>query len=752
MALSPDGKLLAVTNNGYSRHFISLISAEKDTVVSELETGKSFYGLTFSPDGLSLYASGGSAEQVLTWQKNDSGFIPGTPISLKGTDAPSKIFPAGMAFSKDGRTLFVAGNRGDCLSFVSIEKNRVEKLVKTGPFPYDIKVLSKQPRLYVSLWGGSKVQVVDTETGRIVSDIKVGDHPNMMLFSPDESLLYVACSNTDDVWVIDTSNNRVIETIELHPYKNAPFGSTPNALAVSADGSTLYVANATNNDVAVVDVSKRGKSAVRGLIPVGWYPTALALSKDGRKLYVASGKGLISRANPKGPNPTQPRAKDVEYIAGLFNGVVSVIPVPDARRLASYTGQTEKNNGFNEAARKILEKERTVKPHAVPRRVGEPSLIKNVIYIIRENRTYDQVLGDMAKGNGDSSLCLFGADVTPNYHALADKFVLMDNFYVDAEVSADGHEWSTAAIATDFVEKSWPSAYSGRGLPYPSEGEFPIAFPTSGYIWEAAARKGLTYRSYGEFIVADKDSVTVKHPLLEGHNDPAFRPWDLSYPDTLRAAEFIRELGEFEKTGALPRFIIMRLPNNHTNGTNPGVATPRAMVADNDLALGKVIEAVTHSRFWKDTAVFVLEDDAQNGPDHVDAHRSPALVISPYTRRGYVDRTLYDTASMLRTMELILGLPPMSQYDAAAYPMVDCFTDQADLTPWKVLRPLVPLNEKNTAEAYGARESMAMDFSREDATPEIRLNEIIWKSIRGEKSEMPRPIHRRSLEVDDDDD
>lgn len=752
MALSPDGKLLAVTNNGYSRHFISLISTEKDTVVSELETGKSFFGLAFSPDGRALYASGGSTEQVLTWQRNGSDFTPGTPISLKGPDAPPKIFPAGMAFSKDGQTLYVAENRGDCLAFVSLQKNQVEKHIQVGPFPYDIKVSPSRSRLYVSLWGGSSVGVVDTQSGAIISSIKVGDHPNTMLFSPDEKLLYVACSNTDDVWVIDTVSDRVIETIELHPYPNAPFGSTPNGLAISSDGSTLYVANATNNDVAVVDVSSRGRSTVKGLIPAGWYPTALMLSPDGRKLYVASGKGLTSRPNPKGPNPNIPRNKNVEYIGGLFNGTVSVIPIPNARQLASYTSQTEKNNGFSEAARKLLEKERSIKAHAVPRRVGEPSLIKHVIYVIRENRTYDQVLGDMAKGNGDSSLCLFGPDVTPNYHALADKFVLMDNFYVDAEVSADGHEWSTAAIATDFVEKSWPSSYSGRGIPYPSEGEFTIAFPTSGYIWETAARKGITYRSYGEFIALESKSVVVKHPALEGHYDPAFRPWDLSYPDTLRAAEFIRELREFEQKGDLPQLIIMRLPNNHTNGTNPGIPTPRAMVAENDLALGKVIEAVTHSRFWKDTAVFVLEDDAQNGPDHVDAHRSPALVVSPYIRRGYVDHTLYDTASMLRTMELILGLPPMSQYDTAAYPMVDCFTDRPDLTPHKALRPTVPLDEKNMATAYGAHDSMAMDFSREDATPEIRLNEIIWKSIRGENSEMPRPIHRRAPQAEEDED
>ncbi|HPI73591.1 MAG TPA: alkaline phosphatase family protein, partial [bacterium] len=341
--------------------------------------------------------------------------------------------------------------------------------------------------------------------------------------------------------------------------------------------------------------------------------------------------------------------------------------------------------------------------------------------------------------------CIFGRTITPNHHALAETFVLLDNFFVDAEVSADGHEWSTGAIATDFVEKTWPTSYSGRGLPYPSEGSFSIAFPTNGYIWEAVAAAGLTYRSYGEFIEISGDSLIARHPALVEHFAPHFRSWDLDYPDTLRAAAFIEELSRFEAQGEMPQFIILRLPNDHTIGTMPGKLSPRAMIADNDLALGRVVEAVTRSRFWPTTAIFVLEDDAQNGPDHVDAHRSPALLISPYVRRGEVDHTLYDTVSMLATMEMILGLKPLSQYDAAAFPMVTCFTDTPDFTPYTALRPEVSMAERNSAASWGSRESMLMNFDREDATPELELNEIVWRSIKGEDSVMPRPVHRRSL-------
>ena len=371
-----------------------------------------------------------------------------------------------------------------------------------------------------------------------------------------------------------------------------------------------------------------------------------------------------------------------------------------------------------------------------------------MIYVIKENRTYDQVLGDMKEGNGDADLCLFGEKVTPNYHKLARQFVLLDNFYVDGEVSADGHQWSMGAYATDFVEKVWPLNYRGSPLRklalYPSEGNYdPIARPAAGYIWDRCAEAGVSYRSYGEFVDNAKkagDPAVPRVKALEGHIDPDFHGWDLDYPDVKRAERFIAELHRFEKDGDLPRLSILRLPNDHTAGTKVGKPTPRAMVADNDLALGMVVEAVSKSKFWKDTAVFVLEDDAQNGPDHVDAHRSPALVISSYTKHNYVDSTMYSTSSALRTMELILGLKPMSQFDAAARPMANAFQAKPDLTAYEHADAQIDLKETGTASAWGAKQSEGFDFDGEDRVDDLAFNEVIWRSVKGADSPAPAPV------------
>ena len=388
----------------------------------------------------------------------------------------------------------------------------------------------------------------------------------------------------------------------------------------------------------------------------------------------------------------------------------------------------------------------------IPAKVGEASPIKHCIYIIKENRTYDQVFGDIREGNGDPALCIFPERVTPNHHALARQFVLLDNFYVDGEVSANGHEWSTAAYATDYVEKVWPQVYrhdgehskeAVSGFQYPAEGATPIAFPSSGYLWDRCREAGVSYRSYGEFIENGRGRARPGHARvkgLEGHFDPLFRSFDLEYSDQRRADRFIEELKRFESEGEMPRLIILRLPNDHTAGTKRGAPTPTAYLADNDLALGRVVEAVSHGKFWKETAIFVLEDDAQNGPDHVDAHRSPALVVSPYTKRRHVDSSMYSTSSMLRTMELILGLKPMTQFDAAAQPMYGSFQAAADLTPFTHLPAGVSLDERNAAQAWGAAESAKMDFREADAADDQRLNEIIWRSVRGAGHPMPPPV------------
>ena len=418
--------------------------------------------------------------------------------------------------------------------------------------------------------------------------------------------------------------------------------------------------------------------------------------------------------------------------------------VPAPKALAALTARAYANR------RPVARGAAPVKASAVvPAAPGGASPIKHVIYVIRENRTYDQVFGDIPRGNGDASLVLFGRDVTPNAHALADEFVLFDNLYCDAEVSADGHNWSTGAYATDFVEKVWPPVYGSKAFTYLFEGNDANAFPTNGYLWDAAARAGLTLRNYGEFVGTSAEwspsTLSLEEGAagaLKGQTCPFFAGFDLDILDNARVDVFLKELRAFVKAKELPRLLILRLGNDHTAGTKKGARTPRAMVAENDVALGRLVEGISHSPFWKETAIFVIEDDAQNGSDHVDAHRTVGLVISPYTRRkGFVDSTMYSTVSMLRTMELILGLPPLSQHDASATPMTNAFADTADGAPFAHLESKIPFYEMNPDGAPMQAESNGWDFSKEDAAPDIALNEAIWKSVHGPHAEMPAPVN-----------
>jgi hypothetical protein len=398
---------------------------------------------------------------------------------------------------------------------------------------------------------------------------------------------------------------------------------------------------------------------------------------------------------------------------------------------------------------------RTVAPRPVPERSGEPSVFKHVLYIIKENRTYDQVFGDMPEGNGDTSLCLFNEAVTPNHHKLVRDYVLMDNFYVNSEVSADGHNWSMAGYATDYIEKTWPTQYGGRGGEYDFEGTEPTGRPKAGFLWSAAARAGVSFRVYGEFIdvpTPDGKPARPRDPAIGKNFSPAYRGWDLDYSDIDRFKAWEKELTEFEKNGKLPSLCIMHLPNDHTAGTRKGALTPKAYVAQNDYALGLIVERLSKSPYWKETAIFVVEDDAQNGPDHVDAHRSVGLVIGPYTKGRGVDHSLYTTASMLRSIELILGLPPMSQYDAAATPMFSIFSTKPDPTPYAVEKPRHDLGEKNKAGSYGQSMMEKFNLRREDAVPDRAFNEIVWRSIKGTPMPAPRySIFSRASVVEDDD-
>jgi YVTN family beta-propeller protein len=783
MVLSSDGRYLLATTNGAGDQTINVIDLLTNQSVQTVSVKKSWLGLAFAPDGKRFFVSGGDDNEVMIFDFANGQATPAGKILLGSGDyhklddrgraeARRKglgefAFPAGIAATPDGKRLYVAENLTHKVAVVDLATRQVVTKIAVGEYPYDCEISNDGNRVYVSIWGGRSIAVIDPANNQVVGNIQTGDHPNDIEITRDGKTLYVANANSNTVSVVDTAQMKEIEAISTALHPKSPIGSTPNAVTLSPDEKTLYIANADNNNVAVIDVAKRGQSEVEGFIPTGWYPTSVRASRDGKRIFVANGKGLASWANPKGPYPGG--GSQEQHIKVILKGTVSLINLPAKARLAQLTRRVYANSPYTDALLKAARPPR--EKTAIPVRIGDPSPIKHVIYVIKENRTYDQVLGDMKEGNGDPNLVLFGEDVTPNQHALAREFVLLDNFYVDAEVSADGHNWSMAAYATDYTEKTWPTNYSNRGRTYDYEGSRKIARPTKGYIWDHCKAAGVSYRSYGEFVgvrdvkigggggqeateaarKAQRENYTSEEALL-GHFSPTFPPYNLEISDLTRVDRWLEEFREYEKQGNLPQFQIVRLGNNHTQGTRPGAPTPRAFVADNDLALGRLVEAVTSSKYWPVTAIFVLEDDAQNGPDHVDAHRSPAFVVSPYTKRRYVDSTMYTTSGMLRTMELILGIPPMSQYDAAATPMYNSFANRADLTPFKHRPVRYDLSERNPENAPGAQRSASWDFSKEDTLPDIEFNEIIWKSVKGADSPMPAPVRSAFVRVIEDDD
>jgi DNA-binding beta-propeller fold protein YncE len=781
VAVHPDGRFAAVLHCGYSEHQIMVVDLAAGQVASRTHVHEAFYGLEFSKDGKKLYCSGAGDEVIHVFDFQDGALTNHHPLKLR--DPKLRGVPAGLALDSAGKRLFVANIWGHLVSQVGLgaepqvsdivlgahatlqpapvkpsadeDTAAAEKRDQVGlyeshandPFPYACRLDEHRNRLYVSLWSQSEIAVIDLNPGQLTARWRAEEHPSEIALTHSGKRLFVANANRNTVTVFDTQAGKPLETIWAALYPQALSGSTPNSLALSPDEKTLFVANADNNLIAVFDVSVPGKSRSLGFIPVGWYPTSVRVTPDGRQLLVASGKGLSSLPNPLGPQPPSrlPRDPKVQYVARLFPGSLSIIDLPPqkdfARQLATYTAQAYQCSPLN--AKGTVSVPRPA-DNPIPLEPGQSSPIKYCLYIIKENRTYDQVFGDMPEGNGDTNLCLFPEQITPNLHALTRQFVLLDNFYADAEVSADGHEWSMGAHATDFVEKMWPLNYghnrSGK-FPYPSEGYFAVAAPADGYIWDRAREASLSYRSYGEFIdnpLLPLQQVTARVKALEGHIDPWYRGFDLGYSDLKRAERFIAELHRFEKEGDMPRLQIIRLGNDHTHGATPGFRTPSAYVAENDLALGQLVEAVSHSRFWPQTAIFVIEDDAQNGPDHVDAHRTEALVISPYTKHHAVDSSMYSTSSMLRTIELLLGLKPMTQFDAAARPMFNSFQAAPDVLAYTTRPANVDLDARNSAQAWGGQ--IKMNFAREDAVDDLLLNEVVWRSVRGPTNPMPAPV------------
>ncbi|MDB6173936.1 MAG: hypothetical protein JWL59_3247 [Chthoniobacteraceae bacterium] len=789
IAVHPEGRFAAVLHCGYSQHEIVILDLKTNKIASRTAVVEAFYGLGFSLKGEQLYCSG-SAGEVLHQFTFKNGAL-GDHEELRLRDVKERGVPAGFSFNAAHDTFYVANLWGQSITRLrvnpdgsltpvdlllddkapidapersagtddpSITKRAdvlLEKTSSTAPFPYTSILDETRDRLYVTLWAQAAVAVIDTKEFRLLHRWPVEGHPNEMLLSKDGAHLFVANANGNSVSIVDTTDGRIAETLVAELQPGAAPGNTPNSLALSPNEERLFVANANINTIAVFDVETIGHSRSLGFIPVGWYPTSVRLTPDGKKLLAANGKGLISKPNRNGPIPGRAGVAGItEYIGDLFQGTVSVIDLPEGdkfeKQLAAWSALAFQC--VPETARKIAASRLEGNP--IPRALGEPSPIKYVFYIIKENRTYDQVLGDMKQGNGDPSICLFPEAITPNLHALARDYVLLDNFYVESEVSADGHEWTMGAYATDFVEKTWPLNYGhDKKFPYPSEGAFPIATPAGGYLWDRAKAAGVTYRSYGEWVRNGKtpsDPGTVITPALVDHFDPMFRSFDMAYSDVKRAERFISELHRLEAEGEMPRLQIVRMPGDHTSGASPGKPTPIAHVADNDLGVGQVVEAISKSKFWPQTAIFIVEDDAQNGADHVDAHRTTAYVISPYVKRGSVDSTLYSTSSMLRTMELILGLKPMSQFDSAAMPMFATFQATADLSPFTALPSTVNLEETNTRTAWGADLTATMNFATEDAADDLLLNEMIWRSIRGANSPMPAPRRAAFVFTNDD--
>lgn len=820
LALSPDARLLATAGKDHSLALIDPATGRvlqttplsmpkgdgsSDTVSAQL----SFTGLVFSPDGRRVYLSNTGGD-VWMFPVEPPGRL-GKPVTLPVPNAnvpgQKREIPTGLALSPDGRRLYVAGNLANRLHELDALSGKRLRSWDTGVAPYDILLVGD--KAYVSNLGGRRpdkgdltapagkgttvrvdpvrhianegsVTVIDLRAGTVRTELLAGLHASALTVSPDRRYVVVANSGSDTLNVIDTRTDRIIEKIWTRQTPADLFGAQPNALAFHPSGRFLYVCNGTQNAVAVVQFEpEENASKVVGLIPVGWFPGAIQYDRARDLLCVANIKG-IGAIKSFAPN------EQVKRSSKDFSGMVSLVPAPSKKRLATQTKRALENMHYPKLAEAKLPARPDQPARPVPERVGEPSVFKHVVYVIKENRSYDQILGDMPEGDGDPNLCIFGEHYTPNQHKIAREFVLLDNTYCSGVQSADGHQWTDSAIANDYVERqitsNTPRSYPGAKS---EDGVDALAWASSGFIWDNALAHGKTFRNYGEWMLSEagwsdpkrKDHITWSDFWREHQSCPrrvqlrsrpgleSLRPhsntntvgWDLKVPDVMRAAEFIRELRQFETNGTFPELVILFLPNDHSGGTRGEYPTPGAQLADNDLALGQVVEALSHSRFWPETCLFAIEDDPQAGWDHVSGYRTTCYVVSPYTKRRQTISTQYNHPSLLRTIELILGLPPMNLLDATATPMADCFTDRPDLTPFASVPNRVPLDQLNPEPKKVAHPVLRQDalvssrlpLDEVDRCPEDVFNRILWRAMKG--PDVPYPEWAVKAVEDDDD-
>ena len=829
VALSPKGRYALVTSSGQATQYettelfdVRHLRRTALQTYDGLNGESTFYGVAFSPDGKHAWASAASQNALHVYDVLPGGKLVAQP------DIPAGVFPAGVAYGKTplGDRLYVVNNLssvdpngyedppGHTVTVIDPESGQITATIDLGEalFPLAVAFSHDGTKAYVTNIAGRSVSVIDTATQTKLTDIVLSppenpllaDHPSGIAANPRNDEIYTANANSDTVSVIDGSDDTVAATIDVALVRGAPKGSMPVALTVSPDGRRLYVAEAGENAIAVIDLRTR---TVDGFIPTAWYPSSLQLTPDAKRLVVTCTYGLGPHPNPAGPfvpvanYPSSfggllpppyfypgdwymPPLSETQYVATMMKGCVETIPLPgkscwSGHKLDHWTAQVLENN--NAQSRQVC------KPKAL-------SAIKHVIYVIKENRTYDQVFGSLGKGNGDPKLQLYDDSSAPNQRWLARHFVLLDNFCVDASVSQDGHPWTTSAVATDWVEKVWPFDYADiysrsynsefvplelqfPSLPLASDASVPrpSAAATVGYLWDDAYIHGVSYRDYGEMVAQDENGdfysdMTHLQRRFGDHVDPRYLGWDMHFPDhrypdpndtTIgREPEWEREFAQFVQNGDLPSLEIVYFPMDHSEGMNPGEATPASYMADNDLAVGKLVQAVSHSPYWKSTAIFVVEDDAQDGADHVDPHRSTALVISPYTQHGRVVSTRYDTAAMLATIEQLLGLSPMSIYDERALPMWRAFSRRPDLQAYSAIQPtVIPFGDPgypvNTADTALARACAKMDFSRPDNVNDDIMREAIEASF-GKDIPSPQELAGGHLVVpdkeEDDDD